>query len=306
MARPKDHHKEILISMVSCLKTVLFIVILFFSNFIQSQNLTRYFELMEEGKLSEVRSDIDHLVEQFPNHAGVMFLAAQTQEQAEDAVMAYKKLIQNHPNSKYADDSMIKVGEYLYSRGLYTQASSQLAKVPKVYPTSVHVQRAIDLQINSLQAIGEKDSIDTYIAIYQKEFPSLDFNYNFESGKPLVIREPEKKIEEHEDEELKQAIVTQGSSQNLQRDNSVEDVSIEPRPYVLQVGAYGSEVNAKRQKQRLEQAGHVVELWPINVGGKQLQAVQIVRFKTREEARKIGKSLKKNLGFKYIVIKREE
>ena len=47
---------------------------------------------LEEGKLSEVRLEIDHLLEQFPNHAGVMFLAAQTEEQAEDAVMAYKKL----------------------------------------------------------------------------------------------------------------------------------------------------------------------------------------------------------------------
>ena len=97
--------------MVSCMKTVLSIIILLFSNFVHSQNLTRYFELLEEGKLSEVRLEIDHLLEQFPNHAGVMFLAAQTEEQAEDAVMAYKKLIQNHPNSKYADDAMIKVGE---------------------------------------------------------------------------------------------------------------------------------------------------------------------------------------------------
>ena len=292
--------------MVSCLKTVLSSVILLFSTFIQSQNLTRYFNLMEEGKLSEVRSDINLLLEQFPNHSGVMFLAAQSQERAKDAVMAYKKLIQNHPNSKYADDAMIKVGEYLYARGLYTQASAQLAKIPKAYPKSDHVQRAIDLQINSLLAIGEKDSIATYIASYQKEFPALDFDYNFESGKPLVVREPEITVEEHEGKELKNAIVTQASPQNINRENTVEQVAKVSRPFVIQVGAYVSEVNALRQKQRLEQAGYTVEFWPINVGGKQLQAVQIVRFKTREEARKIGESLKKFLGFNYMVTKRGE
>ncbi len=288
--------------MVSCMKTVLSIIILLFSNFVHSQNLTRYFELLEEGKLSEVRLEIDHLLEQFPNHAGVMFLAAQTEEQAEDAVMAYKKLIQNHPNSKYADDAMIKVGEYLYARGLYTQASTQLSKIPRVYPKSDRVQRAIDLQINSLLAIGEKDSIATYIATYQKEFPALDFNYNYESGNPLVIRAPETSDDEKEGEELKHTIVKQASS--LTKENTADDVAKPSRPFVIQVGAYGSEVNALRQKQRLEQAGHVVEFWPINVGGKQLQAVQIVRFKTREEARKIGESLKKNLGFNYMVTKR--
>lgn len=273
----------------------------------RSQNLTRYFELLEEGKLSEVRADIDQLLAQFPNHAGVMFLAAQSQERAEDAVMAYKKLIQNHPNSKYADDAMLKVGEYLYARGLYTQASAQLAKVPRIYPRSEHIQRAIDLQINSLLAIGEKDSITTYLEIYQKEFPYLDFNYNYKTGQPLVTRPMENEVITASEEELSEAIVKPVSSATKKNESKVKEKSKPvPRPYVVQVGAYGSEVNARRQKQRLEQAGYEVELWPITVSGKKLQAVQIVRFETRKEASQVGDHLKKNFGFNFMVVKRGE
>lgn len=288
-------------------RILLSISVLMISNTVQPQNLTRYFELMEEGKLSEVRSDIDQLLEQFPNHAGVMFLSALTQERAEDAVMAYKKLIQNHPNSKYADDAMIKVGEYLYARGLYTQASAQLVKVPRVYPRSEHVQRAIDLQINSLLAIGEKDSIASYVATYQKDFPALDFNYNLETGEPLVIRPVEIAAGKESSGELSPAVVTPAPSLAKRSENLSKEVTVTtPRPFVVQVGAYGSEVNALRQKQRLEQAGYEVEIWPISVGGNQLQAVQIVRFESRKEAIQIGDRLKKNFGFNFMVTKRGE
>ena len=74
------------------MKTVLSIIILLFSNFVHSQNLTRYFELLEEGKLSEVRLEIDHLLEQFPNHAGVMFLAAQTYTKIYRNIQKYTKI----------------------------------------------------------------------------------------------------------------------------------------------------------------------------------------------------------------------
>ncbi len=293
--------------MIRIARILLSISVLMMSTAVLPQNLTRYFELMEEGKLSEVRSDIDQLLDQFPNHAGVMFLSALTQERAEDAVMAYKKLIQNHPNSKYADDAMMKVGEYLYARGLYTQASAQIAKVPRVYPRSEHVQRAIDLQINSLLAIGEKDSIASYVATYQKDFPALDFNYNLESGEPLVNRPVEIVAGKESSGELSSAVVTPSPSLAKMSENLSKEVTVAtPRPFVVQVGAYGSEVNALRQKQRLEQAGYEVEIWPISVGGNQLQAVQIVRFESRKEATQIGDRLKKNFGFNYMVTKREE
>ncbi|MFQ6674263.1 MAG: tol-pal system YbgF family protein, partial [Fidelibacterota bacterium] len=84
-----------------------------------SQDLSPYFELVEQGDVDKAREEIARLTEQFPDNAGVMYLDALTTERAEDAVIAYRKLIQYHPASPYADDAAMKVGEYLYARGLY-------------------------------------------------------------------------------------------------------------------------------------------------------------------------------------------
>ena len=61
-----------------------------------------------------------------------------------------------------------------------------------------------------------------------------------------------------------------------------------------------------RQKMLLEQRGYTVDLWPINVRGKKLQAVQVVRFETRKEAEKVGRKLKSDFGYKFIVLERLE
>ena len=47
-------------------------------------------------------------------------------------------------------------------------------------------------------------------------------------------------------------------------------------------------------------------MWSINVRGKKLQAVQVVKFETRKEAEKVGRKLKSDFGYKFIVLERLE
>lgn len=282
-----------------------------------AQDLTTYFQMMEEGQIDRIRDELPTLLEQYPDHPGILFLDAVTMEKAENAILAYKKLIQNHPNSPYTDDAMIKVGEHLFARGLYTQSSRQLAKIPKTFPRSEHVQRAIDLQINSLLAIGERDSVKTYIELYQDRFPGLDFDYNLDQDQPLVTRPLTAANPTPLSRGMKQPAVESVAAplkppvvSNKERD-TISSLQTEPspsipKPFVVQVGAYGSVNNALRQKMHLEQLGYDVELVPISSRGKKLQTVQVVRYATRGEAETVGRRLKSDFGYSFLVIKRPE
>ncbi|HIC73946.1 MAG TPA: hypothetical protein EYO92_02510 [Candidatus Marinimicrobia bacterium] len=295
--------------------TVVFLIALVLPVLIAAQDLTALFRNVEAGDLERVRRELPRLWEQYPNSAGVAYLDAVTQERAEEAVIAYKKLIQNFSDSPYVDDAMIKVGEYLFARGLYTQASHELAKLTKIFPKSANVQRAVDLQINSLLAIGESDSANIYIRRYARQFPSLDFNYNLGGKEPLFVRTLASSAPSSLAEGMKQPSVAAVAGVPKPKPSSVAKSRPAPkskgkksvsRSFIIQVGAYGSVQNAMRQKMLLEQRGYTVDLWPINVRGKKLQAVQVVRFETRKEAEKVGRKLKSDFGYKFIVLERLE
>ena len=282
-----------------------------------SQDLTSFFRMVEEGQIDQVREEIPRLLENYPDHPGILYLDAVTTERAENAIVAYKRLIQNHPSSQYVDDAMIRVGEYLFARGLYTQASRELSKIPRIFPRSQHVQRAIDLQINSLLAIGERDSADYYIRVYQNRFSNLDFEYNLEPETPLINRPLTAATIIPLTEGMKQPTVESLNNQkksptvpNEQKESVLspepKTSSSIPRPFVIQIGAYGSIDNALRQKISLEQKGYDVELVPITPGGKTLQAVQVVRFVSRADAEAVGRKLKSDFGYNFLVMRRPE
>ena len=82
----------------------------------------------------------------------------------------------------------MKIGEYFYARGLYTQAASLLKNIPIKYPRFADIQRATNMMVNSFNAIGEADSARYYGLIIKSMFPKVDIgidNIN-EKDKPLA------------------------------------------------------------------------------------------------------------------------
>ena len=62
----------------------------------------------------------------------------------------YKKVIENFPDSEFASQSSIKIGEYLFARGLYSQASAQLKKsILEEIPIRMCIQERNDIWIPS-------------------------------------------------------------------------------------------------------------------------------------------------------------
>ena len=110
-----------------------FIFIILVFSALSSQNIDLYFSLIEEGELDGVKENLPELLSKFPNDPGVLFLKAVLTEDGDSALKQYKYVLKNFPKSIYAPEAAMKIGEYFYAKGLYTQCSSVLKVIPLQY-----------------------------------------------------------------------------------------------------------------------------------------------------------------------------
>lgn len=240
------------------------------------QNIDLYFSLIEQGKIDGVKENLPELISKYPKNPGVLYLKALLTQDGKSAIKQYKELLKQYPNSKYAPDAAMKIGEYLYARGLYTQAATLLKNIPIKYPRFIGIQRATNLMVNSFNAIGEADSARYYALIIKSMFPNIDTNISSlkKQNKPLAqVFDFNKK-------------------------------KLDLGPYVVQIGAFGNRENARRLKLQVTQLGHDVTINNVESNGKILYAVRVNRFKSKKQSEKIGKDIKSKLGVEYRILYR--
>ena len=238
-----------------------------------SQNVEMYISLLHQGNTAGVRDQLPELVSKFPNDPDVLYLKALMTTDGISALEQYSSLLDKFPESRYAPDAAIKIGEYFYARGLYTQASSYLSRVLTRYPNYPHVQRVIDLMVSSFQATGEEDSAKYYVYMYKSMFPSLDVSeYGYRNKRhkeATALMNPKVSDQKH---------------------------------YIVQIGAFGRVSNAKRLKLQVSQIGYNVIVVPMETNGRKLYAVRVVGYSSKKYADQVGKDIKKKLGIDYRVL----
>jgi tetratricopeptide (TPR) repeat protein len=240
---------------------------------LQSQNVDLYLSLINEGQSKGVLENLPELISKYPKDSGVLYIKALLSQDGDDAIKQYKNIIKTYPNSKYAPKSAMKLGEYYYAKGLYTQSANLLKNIPVKYPRFNDMQRLTDLMINSFNAIGEADSAKYYGLIIKSMFPAINAD----------IDEDDKKLSEVF--EFKKKKLNKG-------------------PYVVQIGAFSSKENAKRLKLQVSQLGHDVSINKVDSNGKTFFAVRVNSYKSKIKAESIGKDIKSKLGVSYRVLYR--
>jgi len=248
-----------------------------FFSFASPQNIELYLSLIEEGKIDGVKENISELMSKYPNDPGVLYLDALLTNNANKSINLYKQILQNHPDSKYAPDIIMKIGEYFYATGLYTQAAKLLKNIPQRYPRYKHIQRSTYLMIDSYNAIGEADSARYYAMLIKSMFPKIDTDGIEISG----IKSP----------------LSQVFNFKAKKNNNLG-------PFVVQVGAFSTKENANRLKLQISQFGYNVIVSDIESNGKRFYAVRINRYKSKEKADQIGREIKKKIGVDYRVLYR--
>ena len=252
---------------------IIFLVYIF--SILSSQNVDLYFSLIEEGELDGVKENLPELLSKYPNNPGVLFLRATLTEDGESALKQYKYVVKNFPKSMYAPEAAMKIGEYFYAKGLYTQCASLLKSIPVQYPRYPQMQRLTDLMINSYNAIGESDSAKYYSLIIKSMFPTIETNIETKENK------------------LSQVFSFRKKKENL-------------GPYVVQVGAFSSKENASRLKLQISQLGHDVSINKVDSNGKNFFAVRVNRYKSKVQAEEIGRDIKSKLGVNYRILYRPQ
>ena len=251
-------------------KLVYFIVLL---SIMCGQNIDVYLSLIEEGKYEGVKENIKELISKYPNDSGVLYLKALLTQNGDSAIKQYQDLLKKFPETKYAPLAAMKIGEYFYARGLYTQSANLLKNIPLKYPRYSDMQRLTDLMINSFNAIGESDSAKYYGLMIKSMFPVVEPSINLGESKLSQVFDFKKKSKVN-------------------------------GPYIVQIGAFSSKENANRLKLQVSQLGHDVTINKVDSNGKTFFAVRVNRYKTKTKADQIGKDIKSKLGVSYRVLYR--
>lgn len=247
-----------------------------FPLFLLAQNVDMYLSLLHDGQKDGVNENLPELISKYPNDPGVLYLQGLLTMDGMKSLEIYSSIIEKFPKSKYSPAAAMKIGEYFYARGLYTQAARQLCQIPRSYPRYPDIQRVLDLTVSSFLAVGEEDSARYYVGIYQGMFPDLNVNgYGFST-----TNQPTKPM------------------------NFKSKLMEEPKPYIVQIGAFGNFGNAKRLKLQVSQIGYNVEIVPVEINGSKFHAVRVVRYKNKSEAERVGIVIKKKLGIDYRVLYR--
>lgn len=258
------------------------------------QDLDYYFDLAYQGKVEEVAKALPQLYRQHPNDGSVLYLEGLITRDGDAAVEIFKRVAHLYPSSPYADDALLKIGEYLYARGLYVQAAQYLKRIPVHYPRSDLVYPGIRLFLNALVVSGDRDTALFYVQVFSRKYPQIEFD--LETGKASGGPEDTPPI----------------TSRNSAQDDRLPGepaqtgrTSTTRRGFRLQVGAFSVRENAERQKALLESLNYGVDIVPTRSGDRILYLVIVAGFSSREDAEMAGRLLKENYGIDYLVLSGE-
>jgi len=122
--------------------TVSFILLISTETLSQEIDIVPYLKKIESGNLEEVKEDLVDLKNEHPDDPSVMFLDGVLTENGQQAVVIYQNILDNFPQSKYADAALYRIFSYYYALGLYETAKEKLKLLIKNYPASPYIKIA--------------------------------------------------------------------------------------------------------------------------------------------------------------------
>lgn len=258
---------------------VLSLILLLTGNLI-GQDFSVYEKLVDQGKIEEVYDSFQILEEQYPNHPFIIYLKASQEEDGELAYEMFSSIVKKYPDTYSGEHASLKVAEYLYSKGLYTQTSEQLKVFPGKYPESKNSEQVFHLLKKSFSAIGEEDSISYYEGKFIETFPQANF-FEYDIYSNIISNNGI-------------ASSNKRSKNNSQNDNNF---------WCIQVGAFGERKNADVIANRLKTAGYQVDVVE-KMDRINLYLVQVLKYDSIEEAIDVGEELQEQFGLEFRVVQR--
>jgi len=167
------------------IKNLVYLALLFFALSIniyaQDLNIVPYLQQIENGEADEVRNELIGLKEKYSDDPSVMFLEGVLTENGQKAVVIYQKVVDEYPDSKYADAALYRIYSYYYALGLYEAATEKLNKLITDYPNSPYIKIAKQNQLPVNPEITQED--DTDVTQQKKEdVVGDDYKFTIQAG----------------------------------------------------------------------------------------------------------------------------
>jgi len=267
----------------------LFLLVFGLLNIGDAQTLDHLFEQFERGEIKEVKEKLPILFNKYPNDPGVKYLFGLTLMNGDSAIEIYEEIVKKHSSSKYSEGASNKIGQYLYSRGLYTQASQHLRKFIFQYPQSIDLSRMMGMLVRSFYATGELDSAQFFVDQYFNKYP----------GKHLIKNELG-----YIPDSIKR--VKFGEKKVVTKFNRVITGSEDKGNWMVQVGAFGNRNNALNLKEKLTKSGYLVSINKLTSSKRILFAVRVGPFEHRQTAKNKGQELNKLFRLNYQLLNLEK
>ncbi len=257
--------------------------------------IDKLIEDVYRGNTQAAEESIYKLREKYPENPSLLFLIALIDNNVERSIDKYKEIFNLYPESEYADDAVMKLSEYYYTKGSYFQSAEWAKKINLYYSQSEHINRSLNMYLRGLILIGKEDTANFYVQSFKKKYPDITYE-DFPELESVEQKVQEKK--ENEKNKLLEAV------KNIKK-SLLPTNNIDPKKHFsIQVGAYGNIDNASRVRDELLDLNFNarVDVIYLQTKEKNLYAVREGYFKSKEYARSTQKKIKSRTGYDSIVV----
>ena len=224
-------------------KVSFFLIIFTSIIFSQSVDIIPQLKMIEEGKLDEVKNELQNLKRSHPNHPDLIFLEAVVTEDGEKSKDLYELIYNNFPESRFADAALFRGFSYYYALGLYKRAENLKERLLKEYPESPYLK-------NTEREFPEVDEMIIVDSSPYNIRRNEDMIFTIQAGAFSVFKNAD---------DLKNKFIKNGLVSRI-TPKKVNDIQL----HIVTVGEYKTRVDAEKFLNELQNRyslkGRVIEL----------------------------------------------
>ena len=285
--------------MISEKNNMLFYAFIFFALVYSQSELDNLIKEVYSGKTQNAIDAMPKLKKEFSEIPSLVFLDALIDEDVESSIEKFKKFFKYYESSEYADDAIMKISEYYYTKGSYVESSRWLKKINLYYPNSEDIDRSLNLYLRTLALSGRQDTAKQYLQTFKKKYSEVSFDKylidNFDEGVTNNIQT----VDNNDKKNLLMQAV-----EDLKKSLTPKQKNKKKHHYSIQVGAYSNMENAVVVRDELLSLNFNtrIDIIYLSTKNKNLYGVREGYFKSKEYAKGTQKKIKSRTGYNSIVV----
>jgi hypothetical protein len=144
--------------------------------FAQGIDISDYLKKIESGQLEEVKRQLPDLKAKYPDDPSVLFLDGILTENGKTSVKLFSTIVNNFPESRYADAAVFRIYSYYYAGSQMHEAANWFDRLKKDYPSSPYIKIAEKNDL--IQPVDKKKNTENVNSKTQK----IKYKYTIQAG----------------------------------------------------------------------------------------------------------------------------